>query len=121
MAKYQLTELQNNFVEALFNEAEGDVRLAKKLAGYSPNARLDAIICGDVRDAIIEKAKYLLALHAPKAALGLIGLVDDPTALGSKVKLQAVKEILDRVNIVKTDQVQIETEGGIFFLPNKDN
>jgi hypothetical protein len=36
MAK-QLTEMQQKFLEVLFDEANGDVVQAKKLAGYSDN------------------------------------------------------------------------------------
>ncbi len=117
--KQELTDKQQKVVEFLFGEAMGNVKLAMKLAGYS-HSNTSVFLTTGVKDAIIEQAKTYLALHAPKAALAMVGVIDDPTTLGVQHKLKAAAEILDRNNIVKTDKVEVETSSGIFLLPGKD-
>ena len=39
--------------------------------------------------------------------------------LGTREKLNAAKELLDRTGIVKTEKMQVETSGGIMLLPAK--
>jgi len=62
-----------------------------------------------------------LAYNAPKAAFGMVGVIDDPTALGAKNSVAAAKEILDRVGIVKKEKLEVSSEdgSGIFILPPK--
>ena len=40
----KLTERQQKFLDALFAEAEGNIRDAKVIAGYSPNTNNQEII-----------------------------------------------------------------------------
>ena len=39
-----LTEKQQKFLAAMFDEAGGDARLAKKMAGYSSETRLSEVV-----------------------------------------------------------------------------
>lgn len=120
MADLKLTEMQTALLEALFGEASGDFDVAKKLAGYPRNAKLEIILAGGLKDAIIDRAKTELALHAPKAAMALGGLLTGVSPPDAKLKLAAIVQVLDRTNIVKTDTVVIDTKGGLFILPSKD-
>jgi hypothetical protein len=114
----QLTENQQKFLEALFGEAKGNPATARRLAGYAPGISTKDIV-SSLKDEILEATRLHLALHAPAAAMGIIGGLEDPTELGIKEKINAAKDILDRIGIVKTEKVQVEAGGGIMLLPPK--
>jgi hypothetical protein len=64
----------------------------------------------------------LLALNAPKAALGMIGVLDDPSALGARNTVAAAKELLDRAGVVKKEKMEVTgPEGAMFILPPKQS
>ncbi len=115
----QLTEKQQAFLKVLFDEAGGDVVLAKKLAGYS-----DATSTGDIikalKDEIDDSTKQYMARIAPKAAVALGNALVDPTELGIRDKMTAAKDLLDRAGYTKTERVNVESSGGIFVLPAKE-
>lgn len=116
MAK-TLTEQQKIFLEVLFNEAQGDVVTAKKLANYSPTYPTSSII-KTLQDEIVDATKAFLARSGPRAAIRLTGVLDNPSELGVKEILAASKDILDRIGVTKTEKVDI-TSNGIFVLPAK--
>jgi len=116
----QLTENQQKFLEVLFDEAQGDVVLAKKLAGYSENTPTRLIVDA-LKDEIFDATKTYMSRIGPKAAVAFGNALMDPTQLGVKEKMIAAKEILDRAGVVKTERVQVESSGGLFILPPKDN
>lgn len=117
MAKH-LTEQQEAFLDALFGEAKGNPTLAKKMAGYSDN-KAASVIINSLKDEILERTKIYLATHAPKAAMSVVDGMHDPTELGFKEKLAAAKDLLDRVGIIKTEKVMVESSPGIIVLPPK--
>ena len=116
----QLTENQIKFLEVLFDEAGGDVVKAKKLAGYSDNTPTRLIVDA-LKDEIFEGTKTYMSRIGPRAAVAFGQALIDPTELGVKEKMQAAKEILDRAGIVKTERVEVQSSGGLFILPPKDN
>lgn len=117
MAK-ELSEKQKLFLEYLFHDqVVGDFEKAKELAGYSPTT-LTSWLIDSVKEEIVERTKLYLARNAPKAAFGVVNVMDSPGQLGSTVKLSAAKEILDRVGVVKTEKVEVQAAA--FILPNKD-
>jgi hypothetical protein len=118
MAK-NLTEKQQLFMEALFDEAGGDVVRAKKIAGYS-DATPTRLITEALKDEIFEATKSYLSRIGPKAAYAYASALDDPTQLGIKEKMVAAGQILDRAGLVKTEKVAVESSGGLFILPPKD-
>jgi hypothetical protein len=61
-----------------------------------------------------------MARNAPRAAISLVDGMVDPTELGIRDKLNAAKDLLDRVGLAKTEKVQIETNNGLMILPPKD-
>lgn len=116
-----LTEKQEAFLEALLGEARGDIRRAMDLAGYSEHTKVKEVV-GPLKEEITERAAMMLAMNAPKAAFGMVNVLDDPTALGARNQINAAKEILDRTGLVKKEQVEVKaTGGGMFILPPKNN
>ena len=119
MAK-QLTEKQQKFIDVLFEEAGGNVVLAKKLAGYSETSSTTDITKG-LKDEILEATQLYMARKAPQAAVAIAGSLSDPTQLGIRDKLSAAKELLDRTGLIKTEKVQVEASGGVILMPPKNS
>lgn len=115
----QLTEKQQKFLSVLFDEAGGDIVLAKKLAGYSSDTSTTAIVKG-MKEEILESTQMFMARNAPKAAMAIVGGMMDPTELGIKEKMSAAKELLDRTGLIKTEKVQVEASGGVMLMPPKN-
>lgn len=119
MAK-QLTEQQQRFLDALFDEAGGNLRKAMRIAGYS-DGYTSSQIAKVLKEEIIEATHLYMALNAPKAAAAMVGAIDDPTELGLKEKMSAAKDLMDRAGLVKTEKVQVESNlGGVMLLPAKE-
>jgi hypothetical protein len=114
-----LTENQQKFLEVLFDDAGGDVVLAKKLAGYS-NGTPTRIIVESLKDEIGEATRSYFARTAPKAAMAMVQALSDPTELGIKDKMSAAKDLLDRAGLGKVDKVDVTSTGGVFYLPPKE-
>jgi hypothetical protein len=114
----QLTEKQQKFLDVLFEEARGSLHEAKKLAGYAPDQSTNLLV-NSLRDEILERTNTYLAQNAPRAAMAMVGALIDPTELGIKEKMQAAKEVMDRVGIIKSEKIQVETSGGVMILPPK--
>ena len=116
----QLTENQQKFLEVLFDEAAGDVVLAKKIAGYSENTPTRLIVEA-LKDEIADATRTHFSRSAPKAVMALVGALSDPTELGIKEKMVAAKDLLDRAGLGKVDKVDVSSSsGGVFILPSKE-
>jgi hypothetical protein len=115
----KLNEKQQLFMQVLFDEAEGDVVQAKKLAGYS-DGTATRIIVEALKDEIFEATKTYMSRLGPKAAVAYGSALMDPTQLGIKEKMVAAGQILDRAGVVKTEKVAVEASGGLFILPPKE-
>ena len=117
--KKSLTDKQSAFLEALLGEARGNIRAAMEIAGYSKTTATTEVV-GPLREEITERAGMMLAINAPKAAFGIIDVLDDPSALGARNAISAAREVLDRSGLVKKEQVEVSgNAGGIFILPPK--
>lgn len=117
----ELSNKQKEFLGALFGKANGDPKTAAELAGYSPTS-YPKVVQG-LKDEIIERAENVLAAHSPKAALSMANAIDDDGSLpGASIRMEAAKQILDRVGIVKSEKVDINAKvaHGIFILPAKE-
>ena len=114
----QLTEKQQKFLDVLFDEARGSMVEAKKLAGYSSTQHTASIV-ESLKEEILERTNMYLAQSAPRAAMAMVGALHDPTELGIKEKMQAAKEVMDRVGIIKSEKIQVESSGGVMILPPK--
>ena len=119
--KRNLTDMQEKFLDVLFGEAQGNPREAAKIAGYSSHSYPKVV--RNLRKEITELAEHHLSTHSAKAANRLITLLDeDGTTPQASIRLAAANSILDRVGIVKKDQLDINMKAlhGIFILPAKD-
>ena len=65
-----LTDKQQKFLEVLFDEANGDVVQAKKLAGYGDGTSTSLIV-ESLKDEIGEKTRTWFARIAPKAGMAM--------------------------------------------------
>ena len=118
MSKKVLTDQQEAFLEHLFGDAKGNATKAKLAAGYSPSTACSLII-KSVEDELLERTKRFLVENGPKAVFALVDVMDNPTDLGSKIRLAATKDLLDRIGIAKTEKVEI-SNAGAFILPPKE-
>ena len=119
--KRNLTDMQEKFLDVLFGEAQGNPREAAKLAGYSEHSYPKVI--RNLKREITELAENHLSTHSAKAATRLTNLMDeDGTTPHASIRLAAANSVLDRVGIVKKDQLDISMKAlhGIFILPPKD-
>ena len=116
-----LTEKQESFLENLFGQARGNPREAAKLAGYDENGYQKVV--KSLKQEIIERAEGVLATHSPKAVMGMVNALDDDGSIpGANTRLEAAKQILDRVGISKTERIDVnaKVQHGIFILPPKN-
>jgi len=117
----ELTEKQKIFLSALFGEANGEPRAAAEIAGYAPTS-YPKVVHG-LKNQIIERAETVLAAHSPKAALSIANAIDDDGSMpGASIRMEAAKQILDRVGIIKREKIDIDAKiaHGIFILPAKE-
>ena len=120
--KKGLTDTQEKFLDVLFGEAKGDPRKAGELAGYSGHSYPKVL--RNLKSEIITRAENYLATHSAKAATKMVDMLDeDGTTPHANIRMEAAKQILDRIGIVRKDQIDINMKSlhGIFILPAKDN
>jgi hypothetical protein len=115
-----LTPKQKVFINALFGEAQGNYRAAMDIAEYSKNTSINDVLKG-CEEEIISSSKNFLAANAPKAAMAIVGVIDDPVEMGTRDKLAAAKDVLDRIGVSKTDKIEVKAPQGIFILPRKND
>ena len=116
-----LTDTQEKFLDALFGEAQGNPKRAGELAGYSEHSYPKVL--RNLKDEIVKRAENYLAIHSAKAATRMVNLLDeDGTTPHASIRMEAAKQILDRIGIVKKDQLDINMnlKHGMFILPAKD-
>ena len=116
-----LTDTQEKFLDALFGEAQGNPRRAGELAGYSEHSYPKVL--RNLKDEIVKRAENYLAIHSAKAATKMVNMLDeDGTTPHASIRMEAAKQILDRIGIVKKDQldVNMNLKHGLFILPAKD-
>ena len=96
----QLTEQQQTFLSALFGEAHGNPKIAGEIAGYSEHSYPKVV--KSLKDEIIQRAEEVMASYSPKATMGLVKALDeDGSVPGASIRVEAAKQILDRVGITK--------------------
>tara|TARA_R110002095_G_C4098715_1_gene223694 strand:- start:15 stop:398 length:384 start_codon:yes stop_codon:yes gene_type:complete len=115
------TEKQQAFLEALMGEARGNIRSAMDAAGYAKSTKTVEVV-GPLKEDIIEQASMMLAMNSPKAAFGIINVLEDPSAMGARNSISAAREVLDRTGLVKKEQIEVTSgSGGMFILPPKSS
>ena len=114
-----LTPKQEDFLEALLGEARGHIRAAMDIAGYSRTTKTAEVV-SPLKEEITERAGMMLAMNAPKAAFGIVDVLDDPSAMGARKAISAALEVLDSTGLVKKEQLEVTADiSGIFILPLK--
>ena len=119
--KKSLTDSQEKFLDALFGEAQGNPKKAGELAGYSDHSYPKVL--RNLKHEIVSRAENYLAVHSARAATKMVNMLDeDGTTPHANIRLEAAKQILDRIGITKKEQVDINMKAvhGIFILPAKD-
>ena len=117
-----LTSSQEKFLNVLFGEARGDPKRAGELAGYSDHSYPKVL--RSLKSEIITRAENYLATYSARAATKMVDMLDeDGTTPHASIRMEAAKQILDRIGIVRKDQIDINMKSlhGIFILPAKDN
>ena len=77
-----------------------------------------------LKDEIITRAEEQLAAFAPRASMGMINALDEDGSLpGANIRMEAAKQILDRVGLSKREKLDItaKVQHGVFISPPKDN
>jgi hypothetical protein len=127
MTQYTNEEKQNRFIEFLFMSEEeggagGDAGKAKVLAGYDPSYSTRTLLSTKkIQDKIEKAVKDYFTQVAPRSAMAIKGVLENPATPGSAMKLKAATELLDRGGFVKTEKLEVSTSGGLFILPPKDS
>ena len=119
--KKSLTNTQEKFLDVLFGEAKGDPRKAGELAGYSENSYPKVL--RNLKSEIVSRAETYLATHSAKAATKMVDMMDeDGTTPHASIRLEAAKQILDRIGIAKKEKIDVNLKAmhGLFILPSKD-
>ena len=117
----ELTDQQKSFLTALFGNAKGNPKKAGEIAGYSEHSYPKVIRA--LKDEIIQRAEEVMASYSPKATMGLVNALDeDGSTPNASIRVEAAKQILDRVGLTKKEKVDINVKSvsGIFILPPKD-
>ena len=121
-SKKNLTVSQEKFLDALFGEARGNPRVAGELAGYSEHSYPKLV--RSLNTEIVSRAENYLAVHSAKAATKIVEMLEeDGTTPHANIRMEAAKQILDRIGIVKKEHIDVNVKAlhGIFVLPAKDN
>ena len=116
-----LTSSQEKFLDVLFGEARGDPKKAGELAGYSDHSYPKVL--RSLKSEIITRAENYLATYSARAATKMVDMLDeDGTTPHASIRMEAAKQILDRIGIVKKDQIDINMKAmhGLFILPPKE-
>ena len=118
--KKVLTEKQALFLELLMTpEIRGNIRKAMSEAGYADTTSISSVV-EPLQKEINEKASLMLAMNAPKAAWGMVDVLDNPEAMGARNSIAAASQILDRTGLIKKEQIEVTNTGGaMFILPPK--
>ena len=116
-----LTNTQEKFLDALFVEARGNPKKAGELAWYSEHSYPKVL--RSLKSEIVVRAENYLATHSAKAATKMVDMLDeDGTTPHASIRMEAAKQILDRIGIVKKEQMDINMKAmhGLFILPPKE-
>tara|TARA_R100001530_G_scaffold5177_1_gene6529 strand:+ start:195 stop:635 length:441 start_codon:yes stop_codon:yes gene_type:complete len=119
--KKSLTDTQEKFLDALFGEARGNPRRAGELAGYSDHSYPKVL--RNLKNEIVSRAETYLANYSARAATRMVDMLDeDGTTPHANIRMEAAKQILDRVGVAKKEKLDVNLKAvhGLFILPPKD-
>jgi hypothetical protein len=109
-----LSDREETFINNLL---EGqNLETAAENAGYS--AGYGYLLKRRLAKHIVEAAENNLAMHAIKASRKVVSSID--AEMPNPIHLQAANSLLDRVGIIKKDNIPVATiKANIFILPEK--
>jgi len=119
----EYTEKQEKFLDALYEDPQGNINNAMVKAGYKEGAGSTALV-KSLQQEIVEIATLILARNAPKAANKLVDIMESNIPIPqANQKLNAAQSLLDRVGVIKESRVSVDNTvtGGIFVMHAKDN
>ena len=119
--KKSLTDSQEKFLDVLFGEAKGNPKKAGELAGYSEHSYPKVV--RSLKSEIVSRAEGYLATHSAKVATKMVDMLEeDGTTPHAAIRLEAAKQILDRIGIAKKEKIDINMKAvhGLFILPAKE-
>lgn len=114
-----LSEQEEYFLDILFDRCGGDIKMAMNDAGYPKDASAMKLQTKLSKE-IIKRSKEFLAGHTAKAAVSLMGVFSDPSAMGAKNIISAAKEVLDRGGVNKEEKTFELPDNAIVILPPKN-
>ncbi len=73
------------------------------------------------KDYVLDCMAHQLMLAGPTAIVKMKDMLEEgAVAPGANTRMEAAKQILDRIGLIKKEKIEIEaTQGGIFILPSK--
>ena len=114
-----MTEKQQAFLDHLFDDdVRGNYRLAARKAGYSDDTSISSITA-PLEEQIIEVSRKYIARMSVEAAVAMSDVLAKPHMPGTASKIAAAKDLMDRAGLKKPEKFEVDTKGGIFFLPEK--
>lgn len=116
----QLTDMQQRFLDVLFEEAEGDYKTAKELAGYSDNVSVKSVVEA-LEEEIATLVHKAINANTVKAVYTMKTAMENPVQVGLPVALKAAQDQLDRAGFKATDKVEVKAENPLFILPAKSD
>ena len=118
----EYTEGQKGFLDALFSpEVGGDYRKAMRKAGYSEYTSVAEIITS-LSEEIKDRANKIILMNAPKAAVKMGELLENPGVNAGSTLLKVAQDVLDRAGVTKKSEASIsdlKAPGGVILLPPK--
>jgi hypothetical protein len=115
-----LLNREEEFLNKLFDEFQGDIRSAMNAVGY-PKDTPTSVVTKKLHKQIQERSREFIAASTARASLQLVNIYLDPTAPGAKNIIATSKEILDRGGVYKEERVQVQDESNMFILPPKNS
>lgn len=119
----ELTDQEKLFLDLLFDPSGmKHPNEAKQLAGYPKEYPVLKLV-RNISKELIQRCDDYLAMYAPQGLAGLMEIMLEPNNPGSKIKLQAVVELLDRAGVVKKEKTEVSqaTPSYVFMLPAKQS
>ena len=108
-SKEKLNRYAREVPGCIVRRSKGNPKRAAELAGYSKHSYPKVV--RNLKKEITELAENHLSTHSAKAATSLTDLLDeDGTTPHASVRLAAATQILDRIGIVKKDQLDNKYE-----------
>jgi hypothetical protein len=115
-----LDEREVAFLDVLYDmECKGNLRVAMDKVGYPKSFPVSAV-SRKLGKHIKDRTKEFLVASSGQAAVGLVGVLIDPSAVGAKNIIAAAKDILDRAGVFKEEAPQQIEVRNMFILPAKE-